>query len=110
MWFLLLLVGLVSIVFLVILVLLVLLVFLNITLFLIIDAAHSGGNRGEYLVGDGVGGAGYLLQEVGIAKDGHFVAFLTGDIGDIEETHIHANAADDGHLMVADGDSPVAIA
>ena len=51
-----------------------------------------------------------MLQEVGIAEDDHFVAFLAGYISDIEKTHVHADAADDGDLLMVDGDATVAVA
>ena len=52
----------------------------------------------------------YLLQEVGISEDGHFVAFLTGYVGDIKEAHVHADAAYDGHLPTVYSNATITIA
>jgi hypothetical protein len=77
---------------------------------LIVDSADTGGDRGKYLVGYGVGSAGYLLQQFGITEDGHFVTLLARNVCDIQKTHIHADAADDGYLHAMQQHTSVAIA
>ena len=79
-------------------------------LFLIVDSLDAGGDAGEDFVGDGAGGAGYLLQEGGVAEDGHFVVFGAIDSGDVEEAHVHADVADDGHKPAVDEHLCVAVA
>ena len=47
---------------------------------------------------------------VGRTEEDDLVAFAAGDVGDVEEAHVHAHRADDGHLAAVDDDAAVAIA
>ena len=77
-------------------------------LLLEVDAFDAGGDGGEHLVGDSARGGSIALEEVAFAEEHHGVAFGTAgrswceDVGDIDEAHVHADAADDGHLHACD--------
>ena len=73
------------------------------TLFLVVDALDSWGDGGEHLVGDSVGGFAHLIEKSSIAEDNHIVALLTGDTRDVNKTHIHTDASDDGSFPTSYG-------
>ena len=73
-----------------------------VSLLLEVDAFDAGGDGGEHLVGDGAGGGGVALQEVAFAEEDDGVAFAAFHTRDVDEAHVHADAADDRHLVAGD--------
>ena len=77
---------------------------------MVIDTFDSWGNSGKQLVGYGVGGIGITLQKVAFAKDNDAVAFVTSNLGDIYEAHIHTYTTYNGSFVSVDKNMPTAVA
>ena len=84
--------------------------FLQSFLFLKIYPFDAWGDGGEHLVGDGACGCGIALQEVSLAEEDDGVALVAFHTSNVDETHVHADAADDGHFVAGDDDMPLLVA
>ena len=78
--------------------------------FVVVDSFYTGRDGGEEFVGNGTGSCGIALKEISFAENDGAVPFLACDAGDIDKTHIHAYAADDGDLGSGYGDMSGAVA
>ena len=77
---------------------------------MVVKAFDTRRHSGEKLIRDGFGGLGITLEEVVGAKDYGAVAFSTGNIGNIDKRHIHADRTYDGSLTAIDDYTTVTVA